>query len=111
LAQVMMDAVGDSLINRYIPCNMILTDLTFFFLFFLQFCIMRKLGQCGKYIWSLAIPLWTSFPVFSAHISSQHWAIEHRTLVLVVSYEEASIYFGVHCNQCLRDGQGHGRGP
>jgi hypothetical protein len=36
-------------INRYVPCNKILI--------FLQFCIMWKLGQCGKYIWSLAIPL------------------------------------------------------
>jgi hypothetical protein len=43
-------------INRYIPFNMILMNF-FFFFFFPQFCMMRKLGQWGKYIRSLAIPL------------------------------------------------------
>jgi hypothetical protein len=42
-----------SSIKRYVSSNMILMDLIFFF----KFCIMRKLGQCGKYIRSLAIPL------------------------------------------------------
>jgi hypothetical protein len=40
---------------------MILMGLTYFF--FLQFCIMRKLVQCGKYFRSLALPPYTSFTV------------------------------------------------
>jgi hypothetical protein len=40
--------------------NMILMGLTFYFL---QFCIMRKLVQCGKYFQSHAVPPYTSFTV------------------------------------------------
>jgi hypothetical protein len=32
------------------------------------FCIMQKLGRCGKYIRSLAIPLQTSFTVYVMHL-------------------------------------------
>jgi hypothetical protein len=41
--------------------NMLLMGLTF--IFFLQFCIMRKLVQCGKYFRSHAVPPYTSFTV------------------------------------------------
>jgi hypothetical protein len=41
--------------------------LTFFSL---QFCIMRKLVQCGKYFRSLAVPPYTSFTVFTKNWSS-----------------------------------------
>jgi hypothetical protein len=41
--------------------NMILMGLTFLLL---QFCIMRKLVQCGKYFRSREIPPYTSFTVY-----------------------------------------------
>jgi hypothetical protein len=44
--------------------NMILIGLTFFLL---QFCIMRKLVQCGQYFRSRAVPPYTSFTVFCVH--------------------------------------------
>jgi hypothetical protein len=40
--------------NSMVPARRISVNL---------FCITRNLGQCGKYIRSLAIPLWTSFTV------------------------------------------------
>jgi hypothetical protein len=29
----------------------------YYYYYFLQFCVMRKLGQCGKYIRSLALAI------------------------------------------------------
>jgi hypothetical protein len=51
--------------HKQVPCSI----LIYFQLFFLQFCIMRKIAQFGKYIRSLAIPPWTSFTVFGSNLT------------------------------------------
>jgi hypothetical protein len=52
-------------------------DVIGLILLLLQFYIMRKLGQCGKYIRSLVIPLWTGFTVCTI-LKFVHHSIMHN---------------------------------
>jgi hypothetical protein len=60
-------------------------------MFFLQFCIMRKLGQCGKYIQSLAIPLLTSFTVLLLGVFS-NTGKKHNSLYIQVSFSCCGLF-------------------
>jgi ATP-dependent DNA helicase Q1 len=66
--------------------------LTFFFL--LQFCIMRKLVQCGKYFRSRAVPPYTSFTVINLQVrtkaSSQEECVQEVEELLKTRYRSQS---------------------
>jgi hypothetical protein len=46
------------------------------------FCIMRKIGQCGKYIRSLAFPLWTSFTVIGFQWTYVLWSLIYSLIIM-----------------------------